>query len=33
MFLGRVSGTLEEESLEKPLIFQNSPVNDVDATE
>ncbi|XP_026929438.2 uncharacterized protein C10orf67 homolog, mitochondrial [Acinonyx jubatus] len=30
---GRVSGTLEEESLEKPLILQNSPVNDVDATE
>ncbi|XP_030178693.1 uncharacterized protein C10orf67 homolog, mitochondrial [Lynx canadensis] len=30
---GRVSGTLEEESLEKPLILQNNPVNDVDATE
>ncbi|XP_049480654.1 uncharacterized protein C10orf67 homolog, mitochondrial isoform X2 [Panthera uncia] len=30
---GRVSGTLEEESLEKPSILQKSPVNDVDATE
>ncbi|GAB5573342.1 uncharacterized protein C10orf67 homolog [Prionailurus iriomotensis] len=30
---GRVSGTLEEEALEKPLILQNNPVNDADATE
>lgn len=33
IFLGRLSETLEEEPLEKPSIPQNTPVNDMDATE
>lgn len=30
---GRLSDTPEEEPLEKPLIPQNTPVNDMDAAE
>lgn len=33
IFLARLSETLEKEALVKPSIPQNTPVNDMDATE